>query len=116
ARIERDLPHVHLVHRRVEMREALAAVVAAVDAVLGAGKDRAPLGRVVGETIDAAFAPQPAFDPAPALAAVRPDPDPAADPADAERDVGDHGPVSQPVCEMSMTTPSGPCHFISKLR
>src|SRR5271170_967932 len=116
ARIERDLPHIHLVHRRVEMLKAHPAVEALVDAVIGAGEDGTRLARMHREAVDAAFAPQPAADTLPAVAAVGAGPGAAADGADAERDVAGHVPLSQPVWEMSMTTPSGPAHFISKLR
>ncbi len=98
------------------MLEALPAVEALVDAVIGAGENRARLARMHRQAVDAALAPQPAADPLPAVAAIGAGPGAAADGADADREIAGHVPLSQPVWEMSMTTPSGPAHFISKLR
>ena len=53
------------------MLEALAAVEAFVEAVIGAGEDGARLARMRREPVDAAFVAEPAPDPAPAVAAVR---------------------------------------------
>src|SRR5215470_14051986 len=45
-RVVSDLPDVERIHRRVEMLEMLAPVLAAVDAVIGAGEDGPRLFRV----------------------------------------------------------------------
>src|SRR6185437_5916825 len=78
-------PHVELVHRRVEPFEADPAVAALVDAVIGAGEERARLARVDGQPEHAAFAPQPLHHPPPALATVGAQPRAAADRPDADR-------------------------------
>ena len=107
------------------MLEMLAAVLAQINAVIGAGEDCPRLFRMDRETEYAAFGPQTRSHLPPAFAAVGTDPGAGPDGADADREVIGHGsilpvsdylPVSHPVWEMSMTTPSGPAHFISKLR
>src|SRR6266702_3249476 len=154
-RIDRDPPDIEAVHRRVEAFEALSAVTALVDAVIGAREHRAGLPGMHGQPEDPAFVSQPLADAPPALAAVRAQPSAAPDRPNADREIACHGPVlpsriavpaeagthssathssnrgsrlspgmrflkvqcvpSQPVCETSMTTPSGPAHFCSKL-
>src|SRR5204862_2559239 len=71
------------VHRRVEPLEALPAVGALVDAVIGAGEHGARLVRMHRQTEDAALAPQPLHDAPPALAAIGAEPQAAADRAGA---------------------------------
>ena len=71
--------------------EALPAIAAFVDAVIGAGEDRAGLGRMDREAVDAALAPQPLLHPPPVLAAIGAEPQPAADRADENREVLGHG-------------------------
>src|SRR5262249_41965644 len=111
--------------RRIEPLEMLAAILAVVDAVIGAGQHGARLLRMDRKAEDAAFRPQTRPHLPPAIAAVRADPGTGADGADANREIAGHvfppRPrylvlVSHPVWEMSSTTPSGPAHFISKLR
>src|SRR5579883_240945 len=116
ARVKGDLPDVHPVHRRVDMFKAAAAIEALIEAVIGAEKHRARLARMNRHAIDPAFIADPAADPAPTRAAILAGPSAAADGADTDGDVRGHDPLSQPVCEISITTPSGPAHFISKLR
>src|SRR5439155_333311 len=84
-RIDRDLPNVEPVHRRVEPLEALAAIAALVDAVIGTGEHRARLMRMHTQPEDAALAPQPLHDAPPALAAIGAEPQAAADRAGADR-------------------------------
>src|SRR5207244_10622093 len=80
-----DLPNVEPVHRRVEPLEALAAIAALVDAVIGTGEHRARLMRMHTQPEDAALAPQPLHDAPPALAAIGAEPQAAADRAGADR-------------------------------
>ncbi len=90
-RIKRDFPHRERVHRRVEPLEALAAVLAAVNPVIGAGEHRARLARVNGKPEYPAFRPQPRPHLPPALAAVRADPGAGSDGTDANRKIVGHG-------------------------
>src|SRR5216684_8218713 len=92
-RIDRDPPDIEAVHRRVEALEALPAVAAFVDAVIGAGEDRARLLAVHGQPEHSALAPQPLADPPPALAAIRTEPRAAPYRPDADREIACHGPV-----------------------
>src|SRR5205807_9614103 len=85
-RVERDLPHIEPVHRRVEPLEALPAIAALVDAVIRAGEDGARLMRMHGQAEDPALTPQPLHDAAPALAAIGREPQAAADRAGADRE------------------------------
>src|SRR5262249_10298296 len=73
----------------------LPAVAALVDAVIGAGKDGARLARMHGQPKDPAFAPQPALDALPAVAAIGAEPGAAADRADTDRIIRAH---RQPPC------------------
>jgi hypothetical protein len=89
-RVDRDLPDVEAVHRRLEALEALPAVAALVDAVIGAGEHHTRLLRMHGEVEHPALAPQAFADAPPALAAIRAEPGAAADRADADREIACH--------------------------
>src|SRR5229473_2250425 len=90
-RIDRDPPNIEAVHRRVEALEALPAIAAFVDTVIGAGEDRARLLGVHGQPEHSALAPQPLADPPPALAAIRTEPRAAPYRPDADREIACHG-------------------------
>src|SRR6516165_4946248 len=125
-RIERDLPDMQRIHWRIEPLEALPAILAAVDPVIRAGEYGARLFGVNRKPEDPALGPQPASHLPPALATVGAHPSARSNGADTNREIIGHGCflpnfaylvfVSHPVWEMSITTPSGPAHFISKLR
>ncbi len=89
--IDRDLPDMQLVHWRLESLEALPAIAALVDPVIGAGENRARLRRMYRQPEHLALAPQPLHDPAPVLAAVAAGPGAAADRADTDRVIARHG-------------------------
>ena len=90
-RIDRDPPDIEVVHRRWEVLEALPAVDALVDAVIGPGKDGARLVRMDGQLEHPAFAPQALADAPPASAAVGAEPGAAANRSDADREIARHG-------------------------
>ena len=73
------------------MLEILPAILAPVDAVIGAGKHGARLPGMNRETEYATFGPQTGSHLPPALAAVRADPGAGSDSADADREVIGHG-------------------------
>src|SRR5262249_22696267 len=100
-------------------------ILTVVDPVIGASEDGARLFWMDRKPENAAFRPEAGPHLPPVLAAIRTDPSASADGADADReDVGHSFPprlgylafVSQPVWEMSIPTPSGRAHFISKFR
>src|SRR5262245_10663426 len=123
-RVEGHLPDVELIHRRIQPLEMLAAVLAAVNAVVCPGEHRSRFFWMHRKSENAAFGPEPRPHLPPAFAAIGAHPCAGTDCADANPELVGHDcflpkfayAVCHPVWEMSITTPSGPAHFISKLR
>src|SRR5215467_2311409 len=90
CRVEGHLPDMERVHRRVEPLELPAAVLAEVNAVIGAGQDRPRLSRMNREPEYAAFGPKAGPHLPPAFPAIGTDPGAGSDRPDANSEVTGH--------------------------